>query len=141
MMTSTDRIEKEIQLKAPLPKVWKALSNAEEFGNWFGAALQGQSFVAGKSVKGNITIRGFEHIVFDALVVSIEPQHHFSFRWHPYPMDPAVDYAAEPTTLVVFELQESDTGTLLRVVESGFDQLPAARRSEAYRMNNGGWEG
>ncbi len=140
-MSSTDRIEKEILLKAPLPKVWRALSNAEEFGNWFGVALKGQAFVAGQSVQGNMTIRGYEHVVFDALVVGMEPQHHFSFRWHPYAVDPAVDYSAEPTTLVVFELTESDTGTLLRVVESGFDQIPVSRRSEAYRMNNGGWEG
>jgi uncharacterized protein YndB with AHSA1/START domain len=139
-MTSTDRIEREILLKAPLPKVWQALSNAEEFGNWFDVALKGKSFIAGKSVQGNITYPGYEHIVFDAQVVSMEPQRLLSFRWHPYAVDPAVDYSTEPTTLVEFELREKDGGTLLRVVESGFDRIPVSRRSEAFRMNSGGWD-
>ncbi|MFM0175998.1 SRPBCC family protein [Paraburkholderia sediminicola] len=140
MNTSTDRIEKQILLKAPRSRVWRALSNAEEFGNWFGVNLTGKQFVAGQSVQGNITYPGYEYLVMDVHVERVEPEHHLSWRWHPAAVDVAVDYSPEPTTLVVFELIEVESGTLLRVVESGFDQLPAGRREEAFRMNNGGWE-
>jgi uncharacterized protein YndB with AHSA1/START domain len=140
MNTSTDRIEKQILLKAPRSRVWRALSNAEEFGNWFGVNLTGKQFVAGQSVQGNITYPGYEYLVMDVHVVRVEPEHHLSWRWHPAAVDITVDYSPEPTTLVVFELTEVASGTLLRVVESGFDQLPAGRREEAFRMNNGGWE-
>ena len=141
MTSSTDRIEKSVLIQAPLSRVWQALSSAEEFGNWFGVALKGKSFVAGHRVQGNITIAGYEHVVFDVLVERMEPQKLFSFSWHPYAVDPAIDYSKEPTTLVVFELKEAGDGTLLSVVESGFDKIPAGRRAEAFRMNSGGWEG
>ncbi len=141
MTSSTDRIERSVLIQAPLSRVWQALSSAEEFGNWFGVALKGKTFVAGQRVQGNITIAGYEHVVFDVLVERMEPQKLFSFSWHPYAVDPAVDYSKEPTTLVVFELKEAGGGTLLSVVESGFDKIPAGRRAEAFRMNSGGWEG
>jgi uncharacterized protein YndB with AHSA1/START domain len=140
MDSSTDRIEREILLKAPCSRVWYALSNAEEFGNWFGVALKGKTFVAGERVQGQITYPGYEHVVFDVLIVNIEPERLLSFRWHPYAVDPAVDYSKEPTTLVEFELREVEDGTLLRVVESGFDNIPSSRRLEAFRMNSGGWD-
>ncbi|TDY26602.1 uncharacterized protein YndB with AHSA1/START domain [Paraburkholderia sp. BL6665CI2N2] len=140
MNTSTDRIEKQILLKAPRSRVWRALSNAEEFGNWFGVNLTGKEFVAGQSVQGNITYPGYEYLVMDVHVERVEPEHHLSWRWHPAAVDIKVDYSPEPTTLVVFELTEVESGTLLRVVESGFDQLPPGRREEAFRMNSGGWE-
>jgi uncharacterized protein YndB with AHSA1/START domain len=139
MNSSTDRIEREILLKAPLSRVWGAISNAEEFGNWFGVAFQGKTFAAGQSIKGNITYPGYEHLVMEAFVERIEPQRLLSFRWHPYAVKPEVDYSSEPTTLVEFELQEVEGGTLVRVVESGFDNVPEARRAEAFRMNSGGW--
>jgi len=141
MTSSTDRIERSVLIQAPLSRVWQAVSSAEEFGNWFGVALKGKSFVAGQRVQGNITIAGYEHVVFDVLVERVEPQKLFSFSWHPYAVDPAIDYSKEPTTLVVFELKEAGNGTLLSVVESGFDKIPAGRRAEAFRMNSGGWEG
>lgn len=140
MNASTDRIEKEILLKAPRSRVWRALSNAEEFGNWFGVNLAGKAFVAGQSVQGNITYPGYEHLVMDVHVERVEPEHHLSWRWHPAAIDITVNYSAEPATLVVFELTEVDSGTLLRVVESGFDRLPAGRREEAFRINSGGWQ-
>ncbi|MFB9125666.1 vanillate O-demethylase oxidoreductase VanB [Paraburkholderia dipogonis] len=140
MNTSTDRIEKQILLKAPRSRVWRALSNAEEFGNWFGVNLAGKHFVAGQSVQGNITYPGYEYLVMDVHVERVEPEHHLSWRWHPAAVDINVDYSPEPTTLVVFELTEVESGTLLRVVESGFDQLPPGRREEAFRMNSGGWD-
>lgn len=140
MNTSTDRIEKQILLKALRSRVWRALSNAEEFGNWFGVNLTGKEFVAGQSVQGNITYPGYEYLVMDVHVERVEPEHHLSWRWHPAAVDIKVDYSPEPTTLVVFELTEVESGTLLRVVESGFDQLPPGRREEAFRMNSGGWE-
>lgn len=140
MNSSTDRIEREIVLKAPRAKVWRALSNAEEFGNWFGAALEGQTFAAGKRVKGPITYPGYEHLTFDVTVERVEPERLLTFRWHPAPVETSVDYSREPSTLVVFELKEVEGGTLLRVVESGFDALPPARRAEAFRMNSGGWD-
>jgi uncharacterized protein YndB with AHSA1/START domain len=140
MNSATDRIEREILLKAPCSRVWCALSNAEEFGDWFGVALKGKTFAAGHRVQGQITYPGYEHLVFEVLIEQMEPERLLSFRWHPYAVDPSVDYSKEPTTLVVFELKEVEAGTLLRVVESGFDNVPSSRRLEAFRMNSGGWD-
>jgi uncharacterized protein YndB with AHSA1/START domain len=140
MTTSTDRIEKQILLKAPRSRVWRALSNAEEFGKWFGVNLAGKQFIAGQVVQGTVTHPGYEHVVMNLVIERVEPEHHLSWRWHPAAIDATVDYSPEPTTLVVFELSEVETGTLLRVVESGFDRIPAARRDEAFRMNSGGWD-
>ncbi|HYV85428.1 MAG TPA: SRPBCC family protein [Patescibacteria group bacterium] len=139
MPSSTDRIEREIFLKASRSRVWRALVNAEEFGTWFGVALKGTQFVAGQRVKGQITYPGYEHLTFDVLVERIEPGRLISFRWHPAAVDAAFDYSKEPSTLVVFELKEAKGGILLTVVESGFDQIPPSRREEAFRMNSGGW--
>lgn len=140
MNLSTDRIERQILLKAPLARVWRALSNAEEFGNWFGAALKGQQFAIGQRTSGHITFKGYEHVLFDVVIVAIRPPRVLSFRWHPFAVDPAVDYSQEETTLVEFTLAEAEGGTLLKVTESGFDKVPAARRFEAFRMNDRGWE-
>lgn len=136
----TDRIEKEVRLKAAPAEVWKALANAETFGQWFGVALQGQQFKVGSRTRGHITHPGYEHLVFDVKVERIEQDHSLAFRWHPYAIDPDFDYSQEPTTQVVFQLQELADGTLLRVVESGFEKIPAARRDEAFKMNNSGWD-
>jgi uncharacterized protein YndB with AHSA1/START domain len=139
MNPSTDRIEKQILLNAPRSRVWRALASAEEFGKWFGVNLSGKQFVAGQSVQGHITYPGYEHLVMDVIVERVEPEHHLSWRWHPAAIDITVDYTPEPTTLVVFELTDVEAGTLLRVVESGFDQLPLGRREDAFRLNDGGW--
>lgn len=138
--SDTDRIERSIQIAAPRSRVWRSLANAEEFGNWFGANLKGQPFAPGQPARGPITIAGFEHILFDAIVERIEPEQLLSFRWHPYAIDAAVDYSKEERTLVTFTLQDSAGGTLLTVVESGFDKVPPGRRLEALRMNTRGWE-
>jgi uncharacterized protein YndB with AHSA1/START domain len=140
MNTSTDRIERKLMLKAPRSRVWRALSEAEEFGSWFGVDFKGKAFVAGKRVQGQITYPGYEHIVMEVWVERVIPEKLLSWRWHPAAIDPAVDYSQEPTTLVVFELDEGDGGTLLTVVESGFDKIPAARRATAFRMNTSGWD-
>jgi uncharacterized protein YndB with AHSA1/START domain len=140
MNTSTDRIERKILLNAPRARVWRALSNAEEFGNWFGVDFKGKSFVAGKAVQGKITYPGYEHIVMEVFIERVVPERLLSWRWHPAAVDPAVDYSQEPTTLVVFELQEADGGVLLTVVESGLDAIPLARRASVYRMNSSGWD-
>ncbi len=140
MQASTDRIERQIMLKAPRSRVWRALSNAEEFGNWFGANLKGKTFSAGRRVQGAITIPGYEHVVFDVVIERVEPERLLSWHWHPAAIDPAVDYSKEPTTLVTMELKDVDGGTLLTVIETGFDKVPASRRLDAFRMNTGGWE-
>ena len=140
MNASTDRIERQILLKAPIARVWRALSNAEEFGHWFGVALKEKTFAAGSRVQGQITHPGYEHIIWNVLIEQMVPEKLLSFRWHPYAVDPSVDYSKEPTTLVVFELKDAPGGTLLSVVESDFDKIPMARRAEAFRMNSGGWE-
>lgn len=139
MNTTTDRIDRHIQIKAPRSKVWRALADAESFGEWFGVTLKGERFVAGEHASGNITYPGYEHVVWNVVIEKIEPERMLSFRWHPYAIDPNVDYSHEPTTLVEFELEDAAGGTLLRLVESGFDKIPAARRPEAFRMNSGGW--
>lgn len=135
---SSDRIEKSITLKAPLSRVWRALTDAQEFGAWFRAKLEGQ-FTLGETVTGHITYPGYEHLVFEAAVEKMEPETKFAFRWHPYAIDPEVDYSKESTTLVEFTLEPSDSGTKVTVIESGFDQLPEHRRDLAFRMNEGGW--
>lgn len=140
MSLLTDRIEREILLKAPGSKVWRALSNAEEFGDWFGVALKGKTFAAGQRVQGQITHPGYEHLVWEVVIERMEPERLLSFRWHPYAVDPAIDYSLEPTTLVEFALKAVADGTLLSVIESGFDNVPPMRRLEAFRMNSGGWD-
>jgi uncharacterized protein YndB with AHSA1/START domain len=138
--TSTDRIQKQIIMRAPRARVWRAISNAEEFGKWFGANLAGRGpFVAGARVQGPITISGYEHVTLDVTVDRVEPERLISFRWHPNAIDPKQDYSQEPTTLVVFELDDVPEGTRLTVIESGFDRIPIERRAEAYRGNEGGW--
>jgi uncharacterized protein YndB with AHSA1/START domain len=138
-MTDTpDRIEKQIVLKAPRGRVWKALTDTREFGAWFGVDLHGE-FKEGETLRGKITIKGFTHVKWEATVERMQPEKLFSYRWHPSAVEPNVDYASEPTTLVTFELEDRKDGTLLRVVESGFDQIPLARRAQAYRSNTEGW--
>ncbi|PYV85171.1 MAG: vanillate O-demethylase oxidoreductase VanB [Acidobacteria bacterium] len=139
MNPSTDRIERKILLKASRSRVWRALSNAEEFGSWFGVALKGKTFATGKRVQGQITYPGYEHVVFDMVIERMEPERLISWRWHPAAVEPSIDYSKEPTTLVEFELKEVEGGTLLSLVESGFDSVPPSRRLEAFRMNSGGW--
>lgn len=136
--SSTDRIEKQIDLKAPVSRVWRALTDYREFGQWFRVNLEGP-FAAGKTTRGRLTFPGYENLVLEVLVEKIEPERLFSFRWHPYAVDPKVDYSKEQPTLVEFHLEKSAQGTLLRVTESGFDKIPANRRDEAFRMNSGGW--
>jgi uncharacterized protein YndB with AHSA1/START domain len=137
-MTETDRIEKKVVLRAPCARVWRAIANAEEFGTWFGVKLEG-TFIEGATIRGKIAYPGYEHLTMEMQIERIELEKYFAYRWHPYAVDPAVDYSPEPTTLVEFRLEEADGGTLLTIVESGFDQIPLARRAEAFRMNEGGW--
>ena len=137
--TETDRIEKKAILRAPRSRVWRAIVTPEEFGQWFRAKLDG-AFQEGATVRGNITHPGYEHLKLEMRIERIEAEHYFAYRWHPYAIDPAVDYSREPMTLVEFRLDEVEGGTLLTIVESGFDRIPAARRAEAFRMNDGGWK-
>jgi len=137
---STDRIEKKVVVRASRSRVWRAITTAEEFGAWFRVNLEGE-FAEGRTTRGRITHPGYEHVTVEMLVERIEPERYFSYRWHPYPIDPAVDYSAEPTTLVEFNLQDTEGGTALTIVESGFDRIPLARRAEAFRMNDQGWAG
>jgi uncharacterized protein YndB with AHSA1/START domain len=138
--TVPDRIEKKRLLRAPRARVWRALTDAREFGKWFGADLAGE-FAPGAHVRGRITHKGYEHVTMEITIERMEPERLVSWRWHPYAVQPGVDYSAEPTTLVVFELEEVAGGTMLTVVESGFDRIPLARRAEAFRMNDQGWAG
>jgi uncharacterized protein YndB with AHSA1/START domain len=134
----SDRIEKHIQLKAPVSRVWRALTDYREFGTWFRVKLDGP-FVPGKEAVGQITHPGYEHVTWRAVVRRIEPERLFSFTWHPYAVEPGVDYSAEPQTLIEFRLEPNGDGTLLTLTESGFDSIPADRRPEAFRMNDNGW--
>lgn len=135
---NNDRIEKRIELKAPLSRVWRALTDYREFGQWFRVKLEGP-FVPGQTTRGHIAYPGYEHLKMEVVVQKIEPERLFSYTWHPYAVDPNKDYSQEPSTLVEFRLEETPTGTLLVVTESGFDKIPSERRLEAFRMNEGGW--
>ena len=136
--TTTDRIEKEILLRAPRGRVWRALTDSKDFGTWFQAVFQGP-FRAGEWVHGRITYPGYEHMEFDLLVEVLEPERRFVFRWHPNAVEPGIDYKKESTTQVTFTLEEVEDGTLLRLVESGFDSIPLERRAEAFQSNESGW--
>ena len=137
--TSTDRITKQILLRAPRARVWQALTNAQQFGEWFGVKLD-TDFAPGAHVSGKVLQPGYEHIPFQLTVERIEPERFFSWRWHPYSGEPDADYSKEPSTLVSFELEERADGTLLTVHESGFESIPLERRMEAYRGNEAGWQ-
>ena len=134
-----NRIEKQVELQAPVARVWRALTDHREFGEWFRVKLDGP-FVPGQVSRGRITYPGYEHVVWQATVKEMTPQSVFSFTWHPYAVDPKVDYSAEPPTLVEFRLTPVAGGTLLVITESGFDHIPAHRRMEALRMNTMGWD-
>lgn len=133
-----DRIEKRIELKAPVSRVWRALTDYREFGEWFRVKLDGP-FVPGQVSVGHITYPGYEHLQWEAAVQAMEPEWLFSFTWHPYAVDPQFDYSQEPPTLVEFRLEEIPGGTLLELTESGFENIPIGRRPEAFRRNDGGW--
>ena len=149
MTTTTDIIEKKVLLRAPLSRVWRAISDSYEFGTWFGVTFEGP-FVAGAPVSGKITgtrvdpeVAGLqkphEGKAFNIIVEQMEPERLFSFRWHPYAIEPGGDYSKEPTTLVTFRLEETPDGVQLTVTESGFDQIPLERRAKAFTANDGGW--
>ena len=140
MNTSTDRIERKVLIKASRGRVWRAVSDAGECGDWFGVNFKGKAFEAGKHIQGKITYPGYEHLTMDVLIERIVPEQLLSWRWHPAAIDSKVDYSQEPTTLVVFELQEIDGGTMLTVAESGLDKIPLARRADVFRMNSSGWD-
>jgi uncharacterized protein YndB with AHSA1/START domain len=133
-----DRIEKRIELKAPVARVWRALTDYREFGEWFRVKIDGP-FVPGEVSRGHITYPGYEHLQWEAVVKAMEPERLFSFTWHPYAVDPKMDYSAEPQTLVQFRLEKTAQGTLLMVTESGFDGIPVGRRAEAFLRNDNGW--
>ena len=133
-----NRIEKRIELKAPISRVWHALTDHREFGEWFRVKLDGP-FVPGQISRGQVTYPGYEHLKWEAVVQKMEPEHYFSLTWHPYAVDSKMDYSKETPTLVEFKLEKTANGTLVVLTESGFDQLPSDRRLEAFRMNDGGW--
>jgi uncharacterized protein YndB with AHSA1/START domain len=146
---STDRIEKKILLHAPRRRVWRAISDSKEFGTWFGMKFDGP-FVPGAVMRGVIVgtkvnaevakaQKEYQGMSGEIRIEQIEPERRFSFRWHPFAVERGVDYSAEPTTLVVFALEETPNGVLLTVTESGFDQIPLARRAKAFTANEGGW--
>jgi uncharacterized protein YndB with AHSA1/START domain len=134
----SNEIEKTIELKAPLERVWRALTDSREFGSWFGVAFD-EPFVAGKVSTGHFTHQGGEHMRWNATVDQIVPMTLFSFRWHPYALDPDTDYSGEEPTLIRFDLEPIAQGVRLRITETGFDKVPEYRRAEALRMNTRGW--
>ena len=147
---NTDRIEKKIVLRAPRERIWRAIVDSRQFGQWFGIKFEGQ-FVEGQRVKGKIRPtqvdtkvaemqKPYEGMPCDFLVERIEPMRKFSYRWHPSPVEPGAEFSNEPTTLIVFELEEVAEGTLLTITESGFDSVPLERRAEAFKSNEQGWE-
>lgn len=134
----TDRIEKSIELRAPIEQVWRALTDPVEFGQWFRVKLD-EPFVPGQRTRGHITYPGYEHLKWEVVTATMDEPRLFSFHWHPYATDPDVDYAKEKPTLVEFRLEPTAEGTRLEIIESGFDGVPAHRREEAMRRNGDGW--
>lgn len=149
MVSSTDRIEKKLLVRAPQDRVWRAISDAGEFGDWFGIELDGE-FAAGAQITGRIKPTSVDAAVAEVqtkyagmqmafVIERIEPMTLFSYRWHPFAVDPNADYSKEPMTLVTFELEPIDGGTMVRVIESGFDSIPIERRADAFDANDEGW--
>ena len=134
----SNSIEKQIDLKAPVSRVWQALTDYRQFGQWFRVHLEGP-FIPGQSTGGNITWPGYEHLRMEVAVVAVEPETYFSFHWHPYAIDPSKDYSQETPTLVEFKLSPTATGTSLTIIETGFENLPTERIADAFRMNDQGW--
>lgn len=134
----SDHIEKTIVLNAQIDRVWRALTDHTEFGEWFRVRLDGP-FVPGQQTTGHIAYPGYEHLIWQATVIKMDPPALFAFTWHPYAVDPNVDYAQEPPTTVTFRLEQTPAGTRLTITESGFDALPPDRKPIALRMNDGGW--
>ena len=133
-----DRIEKQVVLHAPRARVWQALTDVQQLGEWFHVRMSGE-VVPGARLSGPITYPGYEHATFEAVVERVEPERHISWRWSPHPVEPGMDYTNEPTTLVTFDLEDVDGGTKLTVVESGFHNVPVVRRAKAYESNEPGW--
>lgn len=131
-------IEKKIELKAPISRVWRALTDHREFGEWFRVKME-EPFVPGREVRGQILYPGYEHLTWKAVVAAMQPETYFAFAWHPYATDPNVNYDKEEPTLIEFRLTPTPTGTLLELKESGFKRIPAHRRAEAFLRNDGGW--
>ena len=141
VMTDTDRIEKQVVLRAPRSAVWRAISDAKAFGEWFGVDLDG-AIAPGVTVRGRVTNKGYEHVPFAMTVETVEPERQLAWRWHPdAPIEPELDYSSEPTTLVTFTLDDVPEGTMLTVVESGFGAIHPSRRTASYRGNDEGWTG
>lgn len=138
MNTARDTIEKTVEIHAPVSRVWQALTDHRQFGEWFRVNLDGP-FLAGQPSTGHMAYPGYEHLKWRAQVVRIEPESLFAFSWHPYAIDPEVDYSGETPTLVEFRLEPSASGCRLTVTESGFDGVPLDRRAEAFRKNDEGW--
>lgn len=155
----TNKIEKRVTLRAPVSRVWRAITDTREFGSWFGFQFEGD-FAPGKAVRGRFQGQLDEAAIIErqkslgvrpsklklpapdatfCTVERIEPERYFSFRWIPYGIDAEIDPENEPTTLVEFQLEPVAEGTLLTIVESGFERVPAHRRERAFRMNEGGW--
>lgn len=134
----TDRIERNVVLRVPRSRVWRALTDSTEFGTWFGVKVT-DAFAPGARMRGSVTHPGYEHVTWEITVERMEHERALSWRWHPYAVERGVDYSREPATLVEFTLEDVPGGTRLTVVESGFDQVPLARRAQAYRMNGEGW--
>jgi uncharacterized protein YndB with AHSA1/START domain len=137
-MKMEQRIEKQIEIAAPVSRVWQALTDSRQFGEWFRVKMEGP-FVAGKPAFGQITHPGYEHVRMQIVIQAIEPEKLFSYTWHPYAVEPNFDYSKEEPTLVEFHLRPTATGTMLTVTESGFENIPSERRAEAFRRNDGGW--
>jgi uncharacterized protein YndB with AHSA1/START domain len=136
--SSTDRIEKVLTMRAPRSRVWRALSTVSEFSTWFRVSLDGE-FAEGAILHGDVRHADGRHAcAMEMHIEAVQPERYFAYRWHPYPI-PAGDYSGEAMTLVEFTLEDAEEGTLVTIVESGFDDIPLARRAEAFRMNDGGW--
>ena len=137
--TTHDRIEKKVLLPAPRTRVWRALTNVKEFEKWFAGVKLSAPFAAGQTVHGTLTMKGYEGRTFEMAVERVDPERLFSFRWHPGAIDRDVNYSLEAMTLIQFVLRERADGTVVTLTESGFDQIPLARRAKAFRDNDEGW--
>jgi len=136
---SQDRIEKTVDLKAPVARVWRAITDYRQFGEWFRVRLDGP-FEVGKTTTGQITYPGYEHMTWTSVTEQLEPERLFAFSWPPGDVDPDTRYDDDAKVIVEFHLEPIDGGTRLTIVETGFLQFPEPKRLEVLRSNEQGWD-
>lgn len=138
-MSTQDKLVKVVDIKAPVSRVWQALTDHRQFGEWFRVDLN-EPFAPGSRSTGLTLYPGYEGHEWLAVIETMEPETLFAFHWNHEDIEPGVPLAQQPTTRVEFRLEDTGSGTRLTITETGFAALPEHKRVEAIRLNTQGWD-